>query len=334
MALSVCARWALSTLEWGDNVSVYVITGGGGFIGSNVAETLLKRGDDVRVLDNFATGRRSNLDQAAAWAQEGGAEFRLVEGDIRDAEAIDEAMNGADYVLHFAAIPSVQRSVDDPMATNDVNVRGTLSMLEGARRHKVKRAVFSSSSSLYGESEKLPKIETMTPAPISPYGLQKLAGESYTRLYYRLYGTPTVALRYFNVFGPRQDPSSDYAAVIPKFITSIKSDKQPTIYGDGEQTRDFTYVANVVRANLLACTAGESALGGAFNIGCGSRISLNDLVGSINELTGKNVDAIRTDPRPGDILHSLAAIGEAKQHLGFDPEIDLVEGLRRTVEAY
>ena len=315
-------------------MATYVVTGGGGFIGSNVSEAILKQGDNVRALDNFATGRRSNLDEAQQWASEGGATFTLVEGDIRDAEAIDEAMNGADYVLHFAAIPSVQRSVVDPMETNDVNVRGTLSVLEGARRHGLKRVVFSSSSSLYGESETLPKIETMEPAPISPYGLQKLAGESYTRLYHRLYGTPTVALRYFNVFGPRQDPSSDYAAVIPKFITSIKSDTQPTIYGDGEQTRDFTFVANVIRANLLACQAGESALGGAFNIGCGDRISLNQLVDSICDLTGKRIDAIHADPRAGDIRHSLAAIEAADQHLGFKPEVDLVEGLRRTVEAY
>ena len=248
-------------------MSIYVIAGGGGFIGSNITEHLLREGKDVRVLDNFATGRRSNLEHAPAWAADGGGSFRLIEGDIRDDNACDEALAGADFVILLAAIPSVPRSVADPLSTNDVNVRGALTVLEAARRHGLKRVVYSSSSSLYGESETLPKVETMAPAPISPYGLQKLTAESYCRLYHRLYGTPTVALRYFNVFGPRQDPNSDYAAVIPRFITAIKAGQAPTIYGDGEQTRDFTFVANVIQANLLSCRAGEGALGGAFNIG-------------------------------------------------------------------
>jgi nucleoside-diphosphate-sugar epimerase len=315
-------------------VSRYTIAGGGGFIGSNIVEQLLRDGQDVRVLDNFATGRRSNLEQADAWASEGGASFELIEGDIRDDAACDEALAGADYVILTAAIPSVPRSVEDPVTTNDVNVRGTLGVLEAARRHGLKRVVFSSSSSLYGESETLPKVESMPPAPISPYGLQKLAGESYCALYYRLYGTPTVALRYFNVFGPRQDPASDYAAVIPRFVTAIKSGGQPTIYGDGETTRDFTYVANVVQANLLSCTAAESALGKAFNIGCGRRISLNELARTIGELTGHEVTPVYEPERVGDIKHSLAGIERARRHLGFDPRIDLVEGLRRTVETY
>jgi len=315
-------------------MSVYVVAGGGGFIGSNITEHLLCAGEDVRVLDNFATGRRSNLEQAGAWAAEGGGSFRLVEGDIRDDTACDEAMAGADYVLLLAAIPSVPRSVADPLTTNDVNVRGALTVLEAARRNKLKRVVYSSSSSLYGESETLPKVETMPPAPISPYGLQKLTSETYCRLYHRLYGTPTVALRYFNVFGPRQDPSSDYAAVIPRFITAIKAGERPTIYGDGEQTRDFTFVANVIQANLLSCRAGDSALGGAFNIGCGTRISLNELASTIAELTGQVIEPIYSDPRAGDIKHSLAGIEQATRHLGFEPAIDLVEGLRRTLEAY
>ena len=315
-------------------MSVYMIAGGGGFIGSNIAEHLLREGEDVRVLDNFVTGRRSNLEHAEAWAEEGGGNFRLIEGDIRDAAACDEAMAGADYVMLLAAIPSVPRSVEDPLTTNDVNVSGALSVLEAARRHEVKRLVYSSSSSLYGESETLPKVETMAPAPISPYALQKLAGESYCRMYHRLYGTPTVALRYFNVFGPRQDPNSDYAAVVPRFITAIKAGERPTIYGDGEQTRDFTFVANVIQANLLSCKAGDSALGGAFNIGCGTRISLNELVRNIAELTGHAVEPIYADPRSGDIKHSLAGIEEAKRHLGFEPSVNLVEGLRRTLEAY
>lgn len=315
-------------------MATYTIAGGAGFIGSNIAEHLLRGGHDVRVLDNFATGRRGNLEQAPAWAAEGAARYSLIEGDIRDAAACDEALSGADYVILVAAIPSVPRSVEDPLTTNDVNVRGTLEVLEAARRHALKRVVFSSSSSLYGESETLPKVETMAPAPISPYGLQKLAGETYCKLYYRLYGTPTVALRYFNVFGPRQDPASDYAAVIPRFITTIKSGGQPTIYGDGEQTRDFTFVANVVQANLLGCSAGQSALGGAFNIGCGDRISLNELARTIGSLIGREVEPIYAAPRAGDIRHSMAAIGEARRHLGFEPQTGLVEGLRRTLEAY
>jgi nucleoside-diphosphate-sugar epimerase len=286
------------------------------------------------VLDNFATGRRSNLENAERWAADGGGSFRLIEGDIRDDGACDEALAGADYVLLLAAIPSVPRSVADPLATNDVNVRGALTVLEAARRHGLKRVVYSSSSSLYGESETLPKVETMAPAPISPYGLQKLTAESYCRLYHRLYGTPTVALRYFNVFGPRQDPNNDYAAVIPRFITAIKAGQAPTIYGDGEQTRDFTFVANVIQANLLSCRAGEGAWGGAFNIGCGSRISLNELVRTIAELSGRSVEPIYAEPRAGDIKHSLAGIEQAKRHLGFEPHVDLVEGLRRTLEAY
>ncbi|MEE8412741.1 MAG: SDR family oxidoreductase [Acidobacteriota bacterium] len=312
----------------------YVIVGGGGFIGSNIVEHLLREGEDVCVLDNFATGRRSNLERAERWAAEGGGSYRLIEGDIRDAAACDEAIAGANYVMLLAAIPSVPRSVEDPLMTNDVNVNGALTVLEAARRHKVERLVYSSSSSLYGESETLPKVETMAPAPISPYALQKLAGESYCRMYHRLYGTPTVALRYFNVFGPRQDPSSDYAAVIPRFITAIKAGERPTIYGDGEQTRDFTFVANVIQANLLSCKAGNGALGGAFNIGCGTRISLNELVRTIAELTGRAVEPIYVEPRAGDIKHSLAGIEQAKRHLGFEPRIDLVEGLRQTVEAY
>ena len=315
-------------------MAVYVVAGGAGFIGSNIVERLLKDGQDVRVLDNFATGRRSNLENAEDWAAAGGGRFTLIEGDIRDDDACDKAMAGANFVMLLAAIPSVPRSVKDPMTTNDVNVRGTLAVLEAARRHELERVVFSSSSSLYGESETLPKIETMAPAPISPYGLQKLTAETYCGLYRRLYGTPTVALRYFNVFGPRQDPSSEYAAVIPKFITAIKGGGRPTIYGDGEQTRDFTFVSNVVQANRLACAAGESALGRAFNIACGERISLNKLALTIGELVGREVAPIHDAPRVGDIRHSLAGIDEARQHLGFTPAVNLVEGLRRTLEAY
>jgi len=314
-------------------VATYLISGGGGFIGSNIAEELLRRGDDVRVLDDFSTGRRENLAHADAWAKQGGAEFRLIEGDIRDEATRNGAVAGAEFVIHTAAVPSVQRSVENPAHSNDVNVNGTLGMLIAARDHGVQRFVFSSSSSLYGESEVLPKVETMRADPISPYGLQKLAGETYCRLFHRLYGMPTVALRYFNVFGPRQDPGSEYSAVIPRFIAAVQSDRPPTVYGDGEQTRDFTFVANVVRANLLACEAGPAALGGAYNIGCGDRISLNDLLRALGELVGREVRADHAAPRAGDIKHSLADIGLAADRLGYEPAVELLEGLKRTVEA-
>lgn len=315
-------------------VARYLVTGGAGFIGSNLTEALLLQGDDVRVLDDFSSGRRENLRDAAGWAASGNSRFELLEGDIRDAGTCREAVRDREYVLHQAAVPSVQRSVRDPLGTNEVNIGGTLRLLEAARQARVRRFVFASSSSLYGESERLPKVESMAPAPISPYGLQKLAAESYCALYHRLYGLPTVALRYFNVFGPRQDPDSEYSAVIPRFITAVLAGRAPTIYGDGEQTRDFTYVANVVAANQAACRAGEDALGRAYNIGCGARISLNDLVRSLADLAGREIRPDYAEPRPGDIRHSLAGIELAAERLGFSPRVDLMEGLRRTLEAY
>jgi len=315
-------------------VATYLVTGGGGFIGSNLTEAILRGGDAVRVLDNFATGRRGNLADVNGWRAASDADFELLEGDIRDADACRTAMRSVDFVLHTAAIPSVQRSVLDPVGTNDVNINGTLTLLEAAREAGVKRFVFSSSSSVYGESEELPKVETLPNAPVSPYGLQKLAGESYTRMYHALYGLPTVALRYFNVFGPRQDPSSEYSAVIPRFMTAVKAGESPTIYGDGEQTRDFTFVANVIQANLGACTAGERALGRAFNIGCGERISLNRLLAGINRLAGREVFARHEAPRAGDVRHSLASIDAAREAIGYAPAVGLEEGLGRTLEAY
>lgn len=312
----------------------FLIIGGAGFIGSNLTEALLLHGDSVRVLDDLSTGRRENLALAGDWSKTGGGEFELLEGDIRDADTCRQAMRDVQYVLHQAAIPSVQRSILDPVNTNAVNIGGTLNLLEAAREAGVQRFVFASSSSLYGESETLPKVETMPCAPISPYGLQKLAGETYCRLYHRLYGLPTVALRYFNVFGPRQDPASEYSAVIPRFITAVKAGRPPTIYGDGEQSRDFTYVANVVLANQLACVAGTQALGGAYNIGCGERITLNDLVAEIGQIMQHEIQPEHGDPRAGDIRHSLAAIDAATERLGFRPEVALREGLERTIEAY
>lgn len=315
-------------------MSSFLVVGGGGFIGSNLVEALLKRGDHVRVLDDFSSGRRENLAAAGDWAAAAGGHFELIEGDIRDPETCRTAMDGVEFALHQAAIPSVQRSVLDPLSTNEVNVTGTLRLLEAGRAAGLRRFVFASSSSLYGESETLPKIESMCPVPISPYGLQKLAGETYCGLYHRLYGLPTVALRYFNVFGPRQDPNSEYSAVIPRFLTAVRDDRRPTIYGDGEQTRDFTFVGNVVQANLLACAAGPDALGLAYNVGCGDRISLNELVRSIAELFGKQVTAEYAEPREGDIRHSLASIERAERRLGYRPDVELAEGLRRTLEAY
>jgi nucleoside-diphosphate-sugar epimerase len=313
-------------------MALFVVTGGGGFIGSNLVEAILAKGDAVRVLDNFETGRRENLAAASSWAKAGAGSFELLEGDIRDMATCRQAVTGADYVLHQAAIPSVQRSVKDPVASNGVNVSGTLNLLVASRDEKVKRFVMASSSSLYGESETLPKVETMAPAPISPYGLQKLAGETYCGIFHRLYGLPAIALRYFNVFGPRQDPTSEYSAVIPLFITAIKRQARPTIYGDGEQTRDFSHIANVVQANLRACEAGPDAHGGAFNIACGERISLNELVKILGEFAGRKVEPLYAPHRPGDIKHSLASIEKAQRLLGYRPEILVRDGLRRTWE--
>jgi UDP-N-acetylglucosamine/UDP-N-acetyl-alpha-D-glucosaminouronate 4-epimerase len=311
-------------------MALFLVTGGGGFIGSNLVEAILAKGDAVRVLDNFETGRRQNLAAASSWAKAGGGSFELLEGDIRDIATCRQAVSGADYVLHQAAIPSVQRSVKDPIASNGVNVSGTLNLLVASRDAKVKRFVMASSSSLYGESETLPKVETMAPAPISPYGLQKLAGETYCGIFHRLYGLPAIALRYFNVFGPRQDPTSEYSAVIPLFITAIKRGAVPSIFGDGEQTRDFSYIANVVQANLRACEAGPDAYGGSFNIACGERISLNDLVRILGGFAGRRVEPAYAPHRPGDIKHSLASIEKAQRLLGYRPEILVRDGLRRT----
>jgi UDP-glucose 4-epimerase len=311
-----------------------LVTGGAGFIGSNLVETLLRRGDDVVVFDNFATGRRENLAAAPDWAAAGGGRYELHEADLRDAAAVQAAVDGREVVFHQAALPSVARSVDDPLSSHQVNVTGTLHLLLAARDAGVRRVVAASSSSLYGESETLPKVETMPKEPISPYGLDKLAEETYCLLFHRLYGLETVALRYFNVFGQRQDPASDYAAVIPKFITLMQQGRRPVIYGDGEQTRDFTHIDNVVRANLLAAEAAPEACGKTYNIACGRRISLLALAATIGRIVGQEFEPELADPRPGDIRHSLADIGLAEKLLGYRPTVDLEEGLRRTVEWY
>jgi len=314
-------------------VSAYLVTGGAGFIGSNLVERLLRDGHDVRVLDDFSTGRRGNLADVESW-RGGGASFELIEGDVRDDATVRRAVDGREFVLHQAAMPSVPRSVADPVNSNEVNVRGTLLLLQAAREAGVRRFVFASSSSIYGESETLPKRESMPRAPISPYGLQKMTAEMYCGLYHALYGLATVSLRYFNIFGPRQDPGSDYSAVIPKFIAAIRAGRPPTVHGDGEQTRDFTFIDNAVQANLKACVAGPEAFGRTFNVGCGDRISLNRLVEILYGFAGRAPDAVHGPAREGDIRHSLAAIDEARARLGYAPTVGIDEGLARTWEAY
>ncbi len=301
----------------------YLITGGAGFIGSNLAHTLIKRGESVRILDNFSTGSKSNIESILK-------QVELVEGDIRDNWTVNEAMKDIDFVLHHAAMPSVIKTVQNPLTANAVNITGTLNILEAARHANVRRVVFACSSAIYGDSEVLPKIETMKPEPMSPYAINKLSGEQYCQVYHQLYGLETVALRYFNVFGPRQDPTSQYSAVIPLFIKAVLNDSPPTIFGDGEQTRDFVYINNVVSANLKACTAPDAS-GGCFNIGCGERLTLNDTLKIISEIVGKDISANYIDPRPGDILHSGADISAAIDTLGYSVDFDFRAGLKETV---
>ncbi len=311
----------------------YLVTGGAGFIGSHLVEALLRRGEGVVALDDFSTGRRENLTAAILARQRGAAEPEVIDGDIRDPATVRRALRGVQYVLHQAALPSVQRSVEDPGATHAVNVTGTLNLLVAAREAGVRRFVYASSSSVYGDSPTLPKVETMTPAPLSPYAVSKLAGEHYCRVFYGLYGLETVALRYFNVFGPRQDPTSQYAAVVPNFVTAALAGRAPTIYGDGLQSRDFTFIDNAVDANLKACEAPVTVSGRAYNIACGTAATLLDLLRILERLTGSSIRAIHDQPRPGDVRHSLAAIDEACLRLGYEPKVTLEEGLRRTVDA-
>jgi nucleoside-diphosphate-sugar epimerase len=302
----------------------YVVTGGAGFIGSHLVEHLVCHDHEVVVLDDFSTGRRENI---APWLDR----IELVEGSITDPAACARAIRGADYVLHQAALPSVPRSVRDPEGSHAVNATGTLQVLLAARDAKVKRVVYAASSSAYGNTPELPKHEGMVARPLSPYAVAKLAGEQYCRAFHASFGVPTVALRYFNVFGPRQDPTSQYAAVVPKFIVAARTGEPPTIYGDGEQTRDFTYIANVVRANLLACEAPDAALGEVFNVGCGERISVNELWRRIRTLVGSSVEPRYEPTRTGDVRDSLASIARARELLGYEPVMTVAEGLRATV---
>ncbi len=303
-----------------------LVTGGGGFIGSHLVQALLEDGHEVRVLDNFATGRRENLLGLDS-------SFDLVEGDIQSYERVHNAALGCEMVLHQAAMPSVPRSIQDPLTSNASNVIGTLNVLLAARDNAVRRVIFASSSSVYGASEGLPKHESQTPLPISPYAVAKLAGEGYCRSFHSVYGLETVALRYFNVFGPRQDPLSQYAAVIPNFLTAVLRGENPTIFGDGTQTRDFTYISNVVDANRLAMSAVDVA-GQSLNVACGGRISLNEVVSAIAELTGRDVQPRYEPPRVGDVPHSMASIERARSVLGFEPMVDFRDGLARTIEYF
>ena len=304
----------------------YLVTGAAGFIGSNLVEDLLAQGETVRGLDNFLTGKRENLRGLEA------AEF--LEGDIRDPATCARACEGVEYVLHQAALGSVPRSVANPLLSNECNVTGTLQMLVAARDAGVKRFVFAASSSAYGDTPTLPKVETMTPRPLSPYALTKLAGEQYCRLFHELYGLETVSLRYFNVFGRRQDPSGAYAAVIPRFVSALLAGRSPEIYGDGEQTRDFTYVADVVQANLRACRAPREACGQVFNVAGGARISLNGLYREIAGLLGSDRQPVYSPPRAGDVRHSLADIGVARRLLGYEPAYDVHRGLAEAIGWY
>jgi UDP-glucose 4-epimerase len=306
-------------------MSLYLITGGAGFIGSNLVKELIFRGQKVRVLDNFSTGKRENLNPYREHPN-----FELIEGDLRSYHIVRDSFVDVDYVLHQGALPSVPRSVKDPVTTNEVNINGTLNVLEAARDCKVKRVVFASSSSVYGNSEVLPKEEGMPVAPLSPYALTKYTGERYCQIYYKLYGVETVALRYFNVFGPNQDPTSQYSAVIPKFIKMIKEGRSPVIYGDGSQSRDFTFVSNNVEANLLACST--PGIGGdVFNIACGERYTLIDLVDSINDLLKTNVKPVFETTQLGDVKHSLASIELAKKKLKFTVKTNFQEGIKKLV---
>ena len=304
----------------------YLVTGGAGFIGSNTVEELVRRGHSVVVLDDLSSGKEDNL-----------AEIRnkitFIKGSITDIEVVRKAMHEAEYVLHLGARTSVPRSVKDPIDTNKINIEGTLNVLVAAKELKVKRVVFAASSSAYGETPTLPKVETMQPQPISPYGVTKYVGELYGQTFGRCYGLENVSLRYFNIFGPRQDPSSPYSGVLAKFCTAFLEDTQPLVFGDGEQTRDFTYVENAVQANLLACEA-PNASGKVFNVGVGERISLNEVLRELGRITGKKLEAKYEPPRDGDIRDSQADISQARECLEYDPQVSFEEGLARTFEWY
>jgi nucleoside-diphosphate-sugar epimerase len=303
---------------------LYLVTGGAGFIGSNIAEKLVSLGENVRVIDNFLTGKQENMNTFIS-------KIDFVEGDIRDLDIVTGAMKDVDYVIHQAALPSVPKSIELPIESNEHNTNGTLNILFAAKESHIKRLVYAASSSAYGDQPQSPKVETMLPMPMSPYAVNKLAGEHYCASFTTVYGLETVALRYFNVFGPRQDPTSFYSAVIPKFITAFMNNEAPVIYGDGEQSRDFTYIDNIVTANLLACK--EDGLGGKmFNIACGESFTLNQLCQDLQDIMGKIIEPVYEEARVGDVKHSLADIDKARKLFGFEVHVNFKDGLRKTVD--
>ncbi len=303
-----------------------LVTGGAGFIGSHLVHRLIERGDRVRVLDNFSSGKRENLAPVIE-------DIDLIEGDIADAETCVRACDGISVVFHEAARPSVPSSVADPAASHRSNANGTFNMLMAARDAGVKRLIYAASSSAYGESPTLPKVESMRNEPLSPYAVQKLMGEQYCTVFAECYGLQTLSIRYFNVFGPRQDPASQYAAAIPAFVTAILKGEPPTVYGDGEQTRDFTHIDNVVKANFLAADVAETR-GQVINVACGEHVTVNEIIAKINELTGRDVQPVYVDPRPGDIKHSWADIRLSEEVIGFTPVVSFADGLTRAIEWY
>lgn len=303
----------------------YLVTGGAGFIGSNIVEELIRRGDKVSVLDNFSTGRRENIQSFVD-------DVELIEGDIRSLSTVYRSVDEVDFIIHQAALPSVPRSIADPITTNEVNITGTLNVLIAARDRGVRRVVFASSSSVYGNDPRLPKHEDMRPRPMSPYAISKLAGEVYCSVFDELYDLETVILRYFNIFGPRQDPTSQYSAVIPKFINTMSKNRRVTIFGDGKQSRDFTFVENVVRANLKACEIENLPEERVFNCACGDRIPLDKMVIYLNKIMHKDLNPNFLEPRPGDVRHSFADVSKAVNFLNYSPSVKFEEGLKRTVE--
>jgi UDP-N-acetylglucosamine 4-epimerase len=306
----------------------FLVTGGAGFIGSNLVDRLLEQGHFVRVIDNFFTGKRENLSKALSYKT-----FELIEADIRDLDVVRKACKEIDFVLHEAAIPSVPRSIDDPITTNDVNVNGTLNVLKASYENKVKRVVYAASSSAYGDTAVLPKKEDMFPSPLSPYAVSKLTGEYYCKVFSNVYGLETVSLRYFNIFGPRQDPNSTYAAVIPRFITAMLRNENPVVYGDGEQSRDFTYIENVIQANINACYA-RGVAGMVFNIACGTRFTLNTVLKLLETIFNKKANPRYLPPKKGDVKHSQADISNAAKYINYKILVDFEAGLRKAVDYF
>ncbi|MBU9713328.1 SDR family oxidoreductase [Evansella tamaricis] len=304
----------------------YLVTGGAGFVGSNIVETLLKKGARIKVIDNFSTGKRENIKEFIH-------DIELIEGDITDYKTVEDAVSGTDIIFHQGAVPSVPKSVKNPIRTNNANVTGTIHLLHAAVKQKVSRFIYAASSSAYGDTKVLPKREDMPANPMSPYAISKHVGELYCRVFYQIYGLETISLRYFNVFGPKQDPLSEYAAVIPKFISSILKEEAPTIFGDGNQSRDFTFIENVIHANLLAANA-DRLNGEVVNIGSGKRTDLNKLLMNINEMMGTNLKAEYKEDRPGDVKHSLADIAKAEKIIGYKPIIPFEKGLKHTLDWY